>query len=118
LIGLIHLGWRSAAAGILDNIKFKLDSFKVVAGVGLRSCCFEVKKDFVANSGLGKWVKQDKQYFFDPIDFSYQQLNSRGLIRGNFYDINICSLHNQKKFFSYRRNKTDKRIYSFIAIIN
>jgi hypothetical protein len=38
-VGIVHMGWKSAFAGILESIPCDLHSFKVILGVGLRRCC-------------------------------------------------------------------------------
>ena len=42
----VHMGWRSAQTGILDNLPVDLSGYKSVIGACMRHCCFEVKDDF------------------------------------------------------------------------
>jgi len=115
VIGVIHMGWRSAAKGILDNINYDLKTFKVALGVGLRRCCYRVGKEFLEYSHFSKYLKQEnEQLYFDPIKFAKEELFKRGLRSENFYDLGICSFCSKAPVFSYRRRGTKNRTLSFI----
>lgn len=114
-IGMVHMGWRGAKGGIIDNIKEDFDTFKAIAGVGLRQSCYAVGEDFLTYDGFSEFIKQASgKLYFDPIGFAKKNLKVYGLKDDNFCDLNICSLCSNKGFFSYRRNATDKRTLSFI----
>ncbi|MCF7874145.1 MAG: polyphenol oxidase family protein [Candidatus Omnitrophica bacterium] len=116
-VGIIHMGWRSAKEGILKNIPFDLADFKVVAGPGLRSCCYQVGTEFRKFGRIASYLKiSPKGTFFDPVEFAKDQLFSKGLKRENFFDLGLCSYCSKHNFFSHRRNKTTKRSLSFIGI--
>ena len=114
-IGVLHMGWRSAKEGILDNISIDLPSAKVLAGVAMRQCCFEVTDEFRAYRDLSPFVNEraDKLYF-DPVGFSRAALTARGMKEESFSDLNICTICNSLNFFSFRRDKTKNRMLSFI----
>jgi copper oxidase (laccase) domain-containing protein len=120
--GIIHMGWRSAAKGILDNISCDLTEFKVTLGVGLRKCCYQVGEEFSHYQNLKLFLEErNSKLYFDPVSFAKHLLSSQGLKEDNFFDLNLCSLcHSkgrEKNFFSYRRNKTGSRTLSFILKI-
>ncbi|MCM8787888.1 MAG: polyphenol oxidase family protein [Candidatus Omnitrophica bacterium] len=116
IIGLIHMGWQGAVKGILDNLPYKLSLFKVVAGVGLRSCCYEVGKEFLNYKKIKPFlIKKNNFLYFDPIRFLFTELVARGLRKENFFDIGICSFCFPYKFYSFRRDKTNYRTLSFIV---
>jgi hypothetical protein len=116
LVGVIHMGWRSAKKGILKNISFDLADFRVVAGLGLRSCCYQVGAEFREFSELSSYLRMTpKGVFFEPVRFARDQLISQGLKKDNFFDLSLCSCCSGGDFFSYRRNKTNKRNLSFIG---
>jgi len=116
-IGVIHMGWRSASAGILDNISIDFKHSYVVAGVGLRKCCYEVGKDFLSMKKLYSFVeKRGQKFYIDIISFAKATFLRHGLSEDNFYDLGICSFCHKDIFFSYRRTKTGKRTLSFSVI--
>ncbi len=114
-IGIVHMGWRGAKEGILDNINEDLSAFKALAGVGLRQCCYEVGKDFLTYNGFTEFLKERSgKFYFAPAGFAKKKLIAYGLKDDNFCDLDICSLCSDKDLFSYRRNATEKRTLSFI----
>lgn len=114
-IGMIHMGWRGAKEGIIDNIKEDLNAFKALAGAGMRKCCYRTGKEFLGYKGFPEFIKECPEgVYFDPIGFAGKNLKTYGLKDENFYDLNICSLCSDKGLFSYRKNATDKRTLSFI----
>ena len=116
VIGILHMGWRPAEKGILENIPYDLSSFIVISGVGLRFCCYQVGKEFLDYVRLLKYVKDyNNKFYFDPVEFAKDELLKLGLKEKNFFDLDICSLCNFSDFFSYRRNKTSLRTISFIV---
>jgi len=115
-VGVVHMGWRSAAAGILEHIPFDLSSFTCVAGVGLRACCYRVGDDFLENDLMKRFVtRRQKSYYFDPIDFARRNLVRNGLRESNFFDAGDCSFCSGEEFHSHRRTGTTDRTLSFIV---
>ena len=115
IVGVMHMGWKPAQQGILENIEFDLSSFKVAAGVGLRKCCYQVGDEFMDHSSFRPFLeKRQKGFYFDPIDFAREYLWRKGLPKSNFFDTGICPLCSSG-FFSYRKDKTQDRTLSFIV---
>lgn len=115
-VGVVHMGWRSAAAGILEYIPFELSSFICVAGVGLRACCYRVGDDFLENDRMKRFVtRRQKNYYFDPIDFARRSLVRNGLRESNFFDAGDCSFCSGEEFHSHRRTGATDRTLSFIV---
>lgn len=115
-VGVVHMGWRSAAAGILEYIPFDLSSFICAAGVGLRSCCYRVGDDFLENPRMKAFVtRRENNYYFDPIDFARRSLIRNGLSESNFFDAGDCSFCSGETFHSHRRTGTADRTLSFIV---
>ena len=109
VIGVIHGGWRSLAGGILNNTPYKLDSFSVFLGPGLRECCYEAGREFLDYEIIKERLKVKRQsIYFDPVGFVSQKIS------GNIADSNICSFCSKEKFHSFRRDKTGRRTLSFI----
>jgi copper oxidase (laccase) domain-containing protein len=114
--GVVHMGWRSAREGILDNIPYDLAAFKVVAGVGLRKCCYRVGEEFLTYRGFDDFLtKENDCIYFDPIGFARSRLMRRGVKGGNFCDIGLCSFCDRRGFPSHRRDATKNRTLTFLA---
>jgi len=114
-IGIIHMGWRSAKRKILNEIKGDLSDSRLVAGVGLRKCCYEVGADFLKIPELLSSIEEKgKKLYFDPIAFAKTTLQMQGLDNDSLLDTGLCSLCSDKNFHSYRRNRINSRTLSFI----
>jgi YfiH family protein len=134
-VGAVHCGWKGSYGGIIKNAvsimisRFNIDACSILAVIGPSICkkCYEVKEDF-----LNLFLKQNNlninffqqkieggknKIFFDLKSFIKNELIFNGLNGKNIFDINKCTMENEN-FFSYRRNKTDKRQVSFISIEN
>ncbi len=115
-VGVVHMGWRSARDGILDKIGADLSSFKAVAGISLRKCCYEVGEDFLGVESFKPFIEaRSGRLYFDPVAFARESLMRLGLKKENFLDLGICSYCSISGFFSHRRTKTECRTLSFIA---
>ena len=115
-IGLIHIGWRGAKKGILNNLDVDFSSSYVIAGVGLRKCCYRISKDFLTVKPFYRFIIQkENTLYLDIISFIKNSLIEKGMPQENFFDIDICSNCSEYSFFSWRHNKTNKRTLSFIV---
>jgi len=115
IVGVIHMGWRGAREGILSSLPYQLSSFRVIAGPGLRDCCYEVGNEFLTYKLLRPFiVLRGGRYYFDPIAFARSALVAQGLREENFCDIATCSACSDKHLFSYRKTNTPHRQLSFI----
>jgi YfiH family protein len=115
VIGIIHMGWRGAKEGILGNVPYQLSSFRIVLGVGLRKCCYEVGEEFLNYHNLADFIeKKENRLYFDSAGFAKEALKKKGLKEENFFDLGLCNLCSKENFFSHRRNKTSLRNISFI----
>ena len=125
VVGVVHMGWRSAREGILDNVTYDLKSFKVAAGIGLRLCCYEVGEEFLNYAPFQGFIKKQSVgahgraplIYFDPVSFAKDNLCRRGLKESNFFDLGLCNFCSADVFFSFRRDQTNSRTLSFILKI-
>ncbi|MBD3246609.1 MAG: hypothetical protein GF333_06305 [Candidatus Omnitrophica bacterium] len=116
LVGLVHMGWRSAAAGILGRVPGPLAEFQVIAGIGLRRCCYEVARSFLDGPLAGSVHSRGGKLFFDPVSFASAFLRKRGLANEDFISFEVCSRCSPMSFPSYRRNRGAARTISYIEI--
>ncbi len=116
MIGAVHMGWRSAREGILNNINFDLSSFTVFAGPSLRKCCYEVGEEFKGYDKIREYLEERSgKIYLDPIRFARESLHRKGLKKGSFIDAEICSFCSDARVFSYRKTHTTSRTLSFIV---
>ncbi|MBF0216566.1 MAG: polyphenol oxidase family protein [Candidatus Omnitrophica bacterium] len=116
-LGVVHMGWRSAEAGILEKLDtgHPMSGYTVIAGPGLRPCCYEVGEEFLSHKNMAPFITQSGgKYIFDPISFSHKKLTEKGLIPKNFHDLSLCSKCSGHVVHSNRRDGTKDRTLNFI----
>jgi len=109
----IHSGWRGTTSGIAKNAvalmknKFGSNAANIAAFIGPAAgkCCYEVGEEtarkfddaFVSKGETGKWM-------VDLKTANRQQLESEGVLSANIEVHHGCTIHESKKFHSYRRD--------------
>ncbi len=109
-IGLVHAGWRGSRKRIVEKTvkrmaqqwKTSLEDLKVVLGPAIRSCCYEVGREFLEYFPQEVIVK-DQHLFLDLPLVNKTQLSSLGVREENIFDCRICTCCDQQ-FFSHRRD--------------
>lgn len=125
-VAAVHAGWRGTKLGIIGAMlaRFQLDnSLKIVLGPCLKSCCFEVKEDFVKEFELARGEikpflsRRDGKQFFDLVGFVLAR-DLKNIPRTQIdLNFNRCTFCSEPKLPSYRRNKgTDPRIRAWIRM--
>ncbi len=108
-IGLVHAGWRGSLEGILRRAiermtqagDSKAEDFKIAFGPSIRSCCYQVGKEF--HGYFPKEVqRKENGYYLDLVLVNRNQLRPFGVKDKNIFDCNICTCCDSR-FFSYRR---------------
>lgn len=111
-IGLIHAGWRSTKENIaaktiqLMEQEFNTKASNLYAGFGpaLRSCCYEVAREF-NNIFAGNLIRKDNRYYLDLARVNKQQILDSGVKEENIFDSGICTSCRNEDFFSYRKEE-------------
>ncbi len=122
-VGCIHAGWRGLYKGIIQKYFMQLKSqnfrdFKVLLGPCISPCHYEVDSDLLQKFSSYKnsfKLKNNGKYMMDIISLTQNILNKIGV-----YDVTItrsCT-YNDKRFYSYRRNKVTGRFISLIWFKN
>ena len=109
-IALLHAGWRGTEQNISGEgiramqEKFGSEPEDLLIGFGpsLRSCCFEVQKDFKSNFTFGL-VERDGRTFMDIALVNQKQLISHGVGAENIFDPKLCTFSRNEDFFSFRK---------------
>jgi YfiH family protein len=107
---VVHVGWRGAQKKIIAKTlgrmakKFDVKPEGVMAAFGpsIRSCCYEVGREFLGHFPGGVREKQGKLYF-DIIAEADRQLAALGVRPDRVYDSGICTCCAKNEFTSYRR---------------
>lgn len=112
--GVIHAGWKGLAEGIIANsiqllIKngFILDNTHILIGPSIRKDFFEVKEDVACLFDKKFLISKNEKTFLSLQDIAINQLNSFNIY--DIVDVEECT-YSTPHYYSYRRDKTDKRI--------
>jgi YfiH family protein len=112
----IHAGWRGIHLGIIENtVEILKNKFSIISkdidvyiGPHIRSCCYEVSRDFENIFNLK--LKNNR---LDLSEIVFNKLKNLGVV--NIFDVNKCTFCQGRHFFSYRQNKTSERMLSLIV---
>lgn len=122
VIANIHCGWRGSVNGIIPKtIEAIIDHYgcrpeDLVAAIGpsLGPCCAEFihyKQELPAPF----WAYERSPYHFDFWEISRAQLQDAGVPPGNIEIVNRCTVCEESRFFSYRREKITGRLAAVLA---
>jgi YfiH family protein len=122
-VGVVHAGWRGTLKGIAFNAASYMSKFtrvkKAILGVSICGGCYEVRSD-VRNSFSKEYSScftevGDGKFLFDLKCANRVQLKAAGV--EVIEDLNFCTICNNDRFFSYRKEKTKKRTLSAIRLL-
>lgn len=125
IVGAIHAGWRGTVAGVLKNAIKALadhgaaDVSRIVAAFGpyIGECCYDVDNDVAEQFDDVIVSKIDGRKHVDLAKANYNQLIESGVSMKNIDLPAFCTSCQNDQFYSYRANKTDKRIISYIQLL-
>ena len=112
-VSATHAGWRGLEKSIFEKSLdiHEISSLKISIGPHARKCCYEVGVEFLKtfNNSINK---VDNKFYLD-LTKNIKQFAFENNI--SLEDTNVCTICN-KEYFSYRKNKTNERQFSFIWI--
>jgi len=121
-MALIHAGWRGLSSGIIDKTltMFDLDNKELKAW--LAPCISQIEYE-VGNDVYEAFINSDeasiksfkklnsKKWLFDLKAQATRILEKFGV---SVSQSNYCTYNDEELFYSYRRNKTDKRLLTLL----
>jgi len=123
-VAILHAGWRGTEKNICaEGIRLMREEFgsqprSLLAGFGpsIRSCCFEVEKDFKSNFSFGL-IKRDGRTFMDIALINQKQLVDCGVKEEDIFDPKVCTFSDNENFFSFRKEaQASGRLISVIML--
>ena len=112
-VSATHAGWRGLERSIFEKsiAIHDIASLKISIGPHARKCCYEVGVEFLEKFNKSINKVEDKYYL--DLTKNIKQFALENNI--NLEDTGECTICN-KEYFSYRKNKTSERQFSFIWI--
>lgn len=124
--GIAHCGWKGVKDGIISKMLkifekkcgTKTGNLRTAIGPSIRKCCYEVGKEFLGYFPGFYQGKDAVKGCLDLVGVIKSRLLKRGVLENHIHDMGLCTVCENKKFFSYRvENQTQERILSVISII-
>ncbi len=127
IVAVVHSGWRSTAKKILKkvmdfmlfNLKIDKNNLNFVFGPCICHKCYEIKDD-MKNAFISEYGIQGEIFFennkFDLRGANINILKEYQIDNEKILKINKCTVCNNDEFFSFRKEKIDKRISNVICI--
>ncbi len=116
IIALSHAGWRGVAGNILEKslngiLKKggEVSNVHIALGPGIGVCHFEVREDVAREfKNFPEYIKRrDGSIFIDLKAVLMKQCDMLGIKRKHIFDIAECTFCENKKYFSFRRDKPE-----------
>ena len=109
-IALVHSGWRGTYKKIILNAIKLFDSMgsprsclRFFLGPSIKSCCYEVEKDFSEKFKMGAVFKRNGKYFVNLSAEIKLDLEQAGISVNNIIVDNLCT-YDSSKCHSFRRD--------------
>lgn len=124
-IGMAHIGWRGAEQRLASKmvhafrIQFltKPENLMVAIGPMIRSCCYEVGPEF--RTAFGPSVHHRSHgLFFDLAGWIEAELKSEGVLAERIYDSALCTVCENDRFPSYRKEGSEVRHMMSVLALN
>jgi YfiH family protein len=109
-IGLVHAGWQGTRENIISRTvqlmqqRFNTKPVSLCMGFGpvIRSCCYEVGKDFKDYFCDGL-IERNGRFYLDLAEINKKQALDSGVLKQSIFDSGICTSCCAAEFFSYRK---------------
>lgn len=120
-IAAIHAGWRGLLAGVISNTVKALETTNIIAWLGpaIGADCFqvgtEIKQVFVDKSAQNVSAfrhQQQNKYLLDIYRLASIELATLGVTK--IYGGGFCTLTDNERFYSYRRDGETGRMATLI----
>jgi len=124
--GIAHGGWKGVKEGIIAQMLkifekgfgTKMGDLRVAIGPSIRKCCYEVGKEFLGYFPGFYRGKDAAKGHLDLVGVIRSRLLKRGVLETHVQDTGLCTVCENKKFFSYRmESQTQERILSVMSIV-
>ncbi len=114
---IVHAGWKGVANNIaLSKTVIDLKPTKLIIGPHIRTCCYEVQKDFKEHFlDSNAFITKNGKLYFSLKDELLNRI-LRVFPNIKIYDDNLCTCCD-KRFQSYRREKKSCRNWNVIRRI-
>lgn len=123
-VGIAHAGWRGANGNIVGELLQEMNthqpldvgSLKVAIAPHIKKCCYGVGEEFGDFFPAELLQRREGKLYFDLEKIILAQLKRRGIRRQNIAATPFCTACSSIPLYSFRKQKTAKRLLNLIAI--
>jgi YfiH family protein len=124
-IGLVHVGWRGAAQGIVPKAvremsqAFGTKARDLLAALGpaIQTCCYEVGEEVAERFPQSVRRRPGAAWHLDLPGAVYRELTESGVRAKNIHRSPHCTACERERFYSYRRDRgVAGRHYAILAL--
>lgn len=114
VIGIAHAGWRGIVSGVIEETLKKMSvcgaakkNISVAIGPHIGVCHFEIQTDILPRfAQYEKYViKKEGRIYVDLEGIAREQSQQAGILETHIGTNQLCTFCEEKKLFSYRRDK-------------
>ncbi len=124
LVGIAHAGWRGTKSQIVKKLIELMQCHSdepvrkalVVLSPHIKVCCYEVGREFERYFPPQFLLHREGRLFFDMEKALVHQITEMGVPRGNLLISPYCTACSNLPLYSYRKQKTTKRLFNIITI--
>ena len=129
VVALAHAGWRGTYGNIagemvdimIDKYGCEVVDIKTIIGPSVSVDNYEVSYDLIEKFAVlevpNYYKEVDGKYYLDLWELNKELLKKCGILKDNIKIIDLCTVRDNDKFFSYRLdNATPKRIGTIIQL--
>ncbi|HEX8974415.1 MAG TPA: peptidoglycan editing factor PgeF [Patescibacteria group bacterium] len=125
ILGIAHCGWRGIVDGIIESMIKKvfenggrIENIEIAMGPGINQCHFEIREDVLDkfNDFSEFVIGRNGKMFADLKGIIRRQLHELGVDPKNIENNMECTMENEEKYFSFRRDKPAK-VEAMVAVI-
>ncbi|MFN3976347.1 MAG: peptidoglycan editing factor PgeF [Aquificaceae bacterium] len=116
-VAVVHAGWRGLKEGIVEKAVEELskleplENFLAFVGPSAKSCCYEVGEEFKKHFVCLYF--RNGSFYMDTQEETVHRLKKSGI--RHLFVYKVCTIcHNSLP--SYRRNKTEKRLLTYVEL--
>lgn len=123
-VGIAHAGWRGARANIVENLIQSMrdrwtvnpSSLKVAVSPHIKKCCYIVGDEFY-DFFPGEFLERvNGDLYFDLGKILIKQLERQNIPGDNITVAPLCTACSEVPLYSYRKQKTAKRLLNIVSI--
>lgn len=115
-IAIVHAGWRGIVGGIIEEALNQFpnkNEVQAFLGPHIQNCCYQVTEEILPHFSSSAVIHAEEKIYLSLTIAAKERLFRAGMGDSQIKRIGPCTACS-KNLYSFRRDKTEKRLLSFI----